>query len=314
MPARGVEVGDVAAAEGTSTSAIEVVERASPDIKTTTTADPGTSGTSLAVTLRDRFPQAGTFKVRVENEVMLVTAGQGTGAGSFTVTRGIDGTTGVAHAIGVTVSRILGVQRVEPVIAGQQISYLGRVNGFRTPGRAGTTGQKVAALHNATGSSVLVDVAKVTLDFITTVAIGKVGTIIPPVVRLQRFTAVPTNGTALTKVPEDTALTSNASVTVWGDASADGTGSGTTLTVTLPANNTVSQFTAPNRVFGTTGTGTNPWMEDAGRIVFLSDDDEIVTLRALEGICLFLDYTVATANPTTDFWLPSIRWIEYTAA
>jgi len=32
----------------------------------------------------------------------------------------------------------------------------------------------------------------------------------------------------------------------------------------------------------------------------------------LEGICVFLDYTVATANPITDKWLVSCRWVEYT--
>lgn len=312
MPTRPTGVTDNANAD--TILDVDVVERPSIDIFTTTTADPGSGGTSLAVTLRDRFPQSGNFKVRVENEVMKVTAGQGTGAGSFTVTRGQDGTTAVAHTTGVRVSQIVGVQRVEPVLASKIVSYLGRASGFRTPGRAGTTGQKVLAIHNATGSPVLVDVNKVMLDFITTVAIGKVGTIIPPIVRLWKFTAVPTNGTALTKIPEDSALTSNASVTVWGDASADGTGSATTLTITLPAATFPSQIVAPNRVFGTTGTGTNPWIEDSARITFLPESDEIITLRALEGLAVFLDYTVATANPVTDFWVPTVRWTEYTPA
>jgi hypothetical protein len=312
MPARPVGVADTAIAAAVAD--IDVMERASPDIFTTTTADPGSGGTTLAVTLRDRFPQAGQFKIKVEKEIMYVTAGWGTGAGSFTVTRGQDGTTAVAHAIGVRVSYVTAVQRVEPVIAGKEYSFLGRASGFRTPGRAGTAGQKIFAIHNATGSPVLVDVDKILVDFITTVAIGKVGTIIPPIVRIWKFTAVPTNGTALAKLAEDSALSSNASVTVWGDASADGTGSTTTLTVTLPAGTFVTECVAPNRVFGTTGTGTNPWMEDAGRMIFFPDDDEFITLRPLEGIAVFLDYTVATANPTTDFWLVSARWKEYIPA
>jgi len=312
MPERPVGVTDTANAD--AIAEVAGIERPAFGIFTTTTADPGASGVSLAVTLRDRFPQSGNFKIRVENEVMKVTAGHGTGAGTFTVVRAQDGTTGVAHTTGVRVSQVVLVQQVEPIVASKIVTYMGRAAGFRTPGRAGTTGQKIFAIHNATASPVIVDVQKVMLDFITTVAIGKVGTIIPPIVRLWRFTAVPTNGTALGKLSEDTSLTSAAAVTVWGDASADGTVSGTALTITLPAANFISQITAPNRVFGTTGTGTNPWMEDAGRIVFLPDADESITLRALEGLAVFLDYTVATANPVTDFWLPSIRWIEYTAA
>jgi hypothetical protein len=89
--------------------------------ETTTTADPGSGGTSLAVTTRTPFPQAtgagaaGQFYILVQNsetdktnrEIMLVTAGQGTGAGSFTVVRGQGGTTGVAHASSSYVAQVL---------------------------------------------------------------------------------------------------------------------------------------------------------------------------------------------------------------
>lgn len=301
-----------------SSAPVATIKRPSADKATTTTADPGTSGTTLAVTANALFPGVNGFQVQVVGtsgvrEIMLVTGGAGTN--SWTVTRGQEGTTGVAHSVGATVSLMEAVQVVTNQDANKVVTFKGRASGFRTPGRAGTTGQKVLALHNATGSLVLVDVQKILLDFITTVAIGKVGTIIPPIVRMWKFTAVPTNGTALTKQAEDTAGgASSSAVTVWGDASADGTGSATALTVTLPAGTFMSQMTAPNRVFGTTGSGTNPWMEDAGRMVFFPDSDEFITLRALEGICVFLDYTVATANPTTDFWIPSIRWTEYRIA
>lgn len=299
-------------APAATSTPVDVVERASPDLTTTLTADPGAAGTTLAVTANTRFPATNGYRVRVEKEVMLITAGAGTN--SWTVTRGQDNTTAVAHAIGVTVSMVVGVQRVESVSASKQVSFIGRGAGFRAPGRAGVAGQKVVAIHNATGSAVTVDVTSVWLDFITTVAIGKIGSIIPPIIRLWRFTALPTNGTALAKLAEDTTLVSNASVTLWQDASADGTSSTTALTITLPAANYVSQVTAPNRVFGTTGTGTNPWMEASTRVAFLSEIDSVITLQALQGVCLFLDYTVGTANPVTDFWLPTVRWVEYTAA
>lgn len=58
------------------------------------------SATSITVEKRDNFPQSGDFVIGVESEQMLVTAGQGTGAGSFTVTRGYNGTTAASHSAG----------------------------------------------------------------------------------------------------------------------------------------------------------------------------------------------------------------------
>jgi hypothetical protein len=287
---------------------VDVIERASPEITTTTTADPGSGGTSLAVTLRDLFPQTANFKIRVENEIMLVTAGQGTGPGSFTVTRGIDGTgPGVAHTSGSLVSQMVGVQRVEPIFAAKQTKYLGRVCSFRTPGRAGTVGQKIFALHNASGSAVVVDVQKIFVDLVQTV--GKSSSVLPPVIRAIRFTSVPTNGTSLTKQPEDSSLSSNSSVTVWGDASVDGTGSGTTLTITLTAgaSQAVSQEFAPRLI---TGAG----YEMFDRTTFFENEEEAITLRAAEGLAVFLDYTAATQNPVTDMWVIGARWVEWTQA
>lgn len=301
MPARPVGAADTPNSD--TVAEVDVIERASPEIFTTSTADPGSGGTTLAVTLRDRFPQAGNFKIRVEDEVMNVTAGQGTGAGSFTVTRGIDGTTAVAHGSGVRVSQVVAVQRVEPIEGSKQVSYVGRCSSFATLGRAGTAGQKVFAIHNATGSKVLVDVQKITCDVMQTAA-----KVVEPVkLRLQRFTAVPTNGSAVAKVPEDSSLNSNASLTLWQDASADSTGSGTTLTVTLPASNIVDQEWAARAL-------TLVGYEQYDKSQFLMDETDEFTLRPLEGLCVFLDYTVATANPITDKWLINCRWIEYTLA
>lgn len=310
MPGRQVwtPTGTVA----TTSTPVDVIERASPDIFTVSTADP-TTGTTLAVAARDRFPQAANFKIRVENEVMLVTAGFGTGAGSFTVTRGQDGTTNVAHVSGVTVSMLVGVQRVEPVDGGRQVSFKGRAGAFRTPGRASTTGQKIFAIHNATGSAVLVDVHNIQVDLVSTVV--KAVTVLPPAIRVYKFTAVPTNGTALTKNGEDSALTSKSTVTVWGDASADGTSSATTLTIAAITNG--SQTGMMDQIFASRfmgGAGTNPQSELFDLMRFFPSDDEIMTLRALEGLAIHLDTTLATQAPTTDMLTVSCRWIEYTAS
>src|SRR4051794_33002392 len=91
------------------------------------------------------------------------------------------------------------------------ISYKGRVATFRSKGRAAAQ-QNIFSIHNATGSAVLVDVTKITCDFSATVV--KAVTVPAPIFRVWRVTVLPTNGTALTKVPEDTLLTTSTSVTV----------------------------------------------------------------------------------------------------
>jgi hypothetical protein len=315
MPSDSVWIPEGAPA---ATSApVATVLRPSADKITTTSADPGTGGTTLAVTANVLFPATNGYKVRVAgtsglSEIMLVTAGAGTN--SWTVTRGQDGTTGIAHSVGATVALIEAVQVVLPQDATRIVSYKGRVSTFRTPGRAGTGGQKLFAIHNATASTVIVDVEKVVVDCLQAAAAGIAPTVIPPVVRCIRFTAVPTNGTALTKVPEDTALASNSAVTVFGDASADGTGSGTTLAVTLTAgaSNALIQEYAPRVLV--VGTSASTFYEMFDKTTFFEDETVSIRLRPLEGLCVYLDYAVAAGNPTTTHWVVGCRWTEYRAA
>lgn len=310
MPTHDVGVTDTPTS--TTVVGIDTVERASPDLTTTTTADPGTSGTTLAITSAARFPSGNNFKIDVVGtsgiaERMLVTGGAGTT--SWTVTRAQDFTTGVAHSVGAKVALVTAVQRVEPVEATKQISFKGRAITFRTPGRAGTSGQKIFALHNATASPTIVDVHKITVDTVATVV--KAVTVLPPIIRLYRFTAVPTNGTALTKNAEDTSLTSKVAVTAWGDASADGTSSASALTIGAVTVGTqtglLTQELAPRLI---TAVG----YEVADRMVYLEGEDETITLRPLEGLCVFLDYVLATQNATTDMWTVGCRFTEWTAA
>lgn len=182
-------------------------------------------------------------------------------------------------------------------------SWAGRAATFKTPGRA-AVGQKLLALHNATGSSVLVCINRIRVDVLQTAV--KAVTVVPPMIRVQRFTAVPTNGTALAKTPFDTALTTSSSVTAWGDASADGTLSGTTLTITVTSGAGVLAQTHGPRVFTAVGYEVMDTMD-----FFIGDPD--ITLRPLEGVCVWLDQAVVTAgNPATDFWIASVDWEEYT--
>jgi len=182
-----------------------------------------------------------------------------------------------------------------------QTLFRGRASSFRTLGRAGTAGQKILAIHNATGSSVTAKVNKITVDMWCTVV--KAITVAPPIVRIWKFTAVPTNGTNITKNKIGGTTTSNASVTLWNDSSADGTGSGTTLTVTLPAGTILEQLVAPRVITAVGEIDTNP-------LIF--DFPQGIELAALEGVCVFVDYTAAGSNPTTDMWLASVQWDEYT--
>lgn len=186
---------------------------------------------------------------------------------------------------------------------GRLVTYRGRVCTFRTPGRAGTAGQKLFALHNATGSTIKVDVEKICIDMVQTVI--KAVTVLPPVIRLWKVTVLPTNGTAGTKVPEDSSLSSSSSVTVFGDASADGTSSASALTATLPAGTIIAEEYAPRLI-------TAAGYEMFDRTTFLEQDPEIITLNALEGVVVFADYVLATQNPVTDMWIVSARWTEYT--
>lgn len=183
----------------------------------------------------------------------------------------------------------------------RNVTFRGSAATFRTPGRAGTAGQKLFAIHNATGSTVLVSVKSIDIDAVATVV--KAVTVLPPVVRLHRFTVLPTNGTAAPKVAEDTALTSNASVVCLGDASADGTSTASGLTVTIPASNIVTQQFAPRLI-----TAAGYEMQD--EMKFLLDGE--VVLRALQGLAVELVYTLATQNPITDQWTVTARFEEYT--
>jgi hypothetical protein len=139
-------------------------------------------------------------------------------------------------------------------------------------------------------------------------------TVLSAKIRLWKFTAVPTNGTIMTKVANDSVLSSKSTVTVWGDASADATGSGTTLTVTLPAGTFMTQEFAPRMLLAAATPTAVTFYEPFDRTTFFGNEGEYVTLNALEGLCVFLDYPLATANPTTNHYLVAMHFQEYIPA
>lgn len=175
-------------------------------------------------------------------------------------------------------------------------SYRGRCGTFRQLGIAGTTGQKLFTIHNASGSTILVDVDSITVDVFQTAA----RVVAPPLVRLHRITALPTGGTEVTKAPEDTALSSSASLTML-QGTASEAGAATAITAT--AGTIVEQEVGPRAL-------TLVGYEQADRIELVRGAP--ITLRALEGLLVNLDYSVATSNPVTDNWIVTAKWTEYT--
>lgn len=179
-------------------------------------------------------------------------------------------------------------------------TFFGRANTFRTPGRAGTSGQKVFSLFNAVGSGTIITLNHLSVDMYQTVV--KAVTVAPPLVRVHRLVVVPTQGTVLTKVSRDSSQdVSNASVTVRGDASADGTSSAVTLVAAPLASSILAQVFAPRLI-------TAAGYEAYDRMEFF----EASFLRLLpgEGMVVELAYTLATQNPVTDMWIVSADWDE----
>ncbi len=178
-------------------------------------------------------------------------------------------------------------------------TFRGRASTFRSIGRAGTTARRLLTIFNAAGSGKVVYVNQLAVDFAQIAAIAV--TVIPPPIRVYRITALPTGGTALTKVAKDTLLTSSASITLAGDASADGTNSASALAAVTTAGAALTQEFFPRLI---TGAG----YEVADRIELLSGRNVVV--RAGEGLVLSSDITLATQEPAGVHTIATVDWWE----
>lgn len=177
-------------------------------------------------------------------------------------------------------------------------TFRGRACSFRQLGIAGTAGQKLASIFNAAGSSVIADVELIAIDVLQTAA----RVVEPPVIRAHKITTAPTGGTAMTKIGEDSALSSSASIALLQGTASEG-GTATAISSTPAANTIVNQEVAPRAL-------TLVGYEQFDRIEWF--DRAPWTLRAGEGLLLNLDYSAATANPVSDKWIVTFRWVEYT--
>ncbi len=178
-------------------------------------------------------------------------------------------------------------------------TFRGRASTYRSVGRAGTTARRVLALWNAAGSGKVVTINQVAIDVMSISAVAI--TVIAPPIRIYRITAIPTNGTTLTKVAKDTALTSSASISLFQDASADGTNSAAALAATVTAGSALTQEFASRLI-----TGAGFEMMDRAELL----GEKKVIVRAGEGIVLSLDITLATQEPAGVQTLATIDWWE----
>lgn len=184
------------------------------------------------------------------------------------------------------------------------VLFYGRSSTFRMVGRAAVS-HKLWGIWNAVGSGIIVDLEQLQLDVAATAVIAV--TQLPPHMRLYRVTAIPTGGTAGSKVARDSAQTSSSSVSLFQDASADGTNSTTALAATIAATGLVSQAYAPRLI-------TAAGYEMIDTYVFLQGYEQRLTLRPGEGAVLSLESNAVAGDPITQFWTVDAKWTEYTAA
>ena len=120
-----------------------MTEQFANDYATTLSGAITDSATSLVVASATGAPTV-NFRIRVENELMLVTAVAGA---TFTVTRGIEGTATVAHADAVAVTHVLTAGGLGQALTehGGPVIVRGRVNANGTIARgSGFTVNKFA--------------------------------------------------------------------------------------------------------------------------------------------------------------------------
>lgn len=81
------------------------VERFANNAQTTLNGALTSGATSLTVAAATGFPTAAQYRIRIDDELLLVTAGAGTP--TWTVTRGSENTAAAAHANGATVTHVV---------------------------------------------------------------------------------------------------------------------------------------------------------------------------------------------------------------
>jgi hypothetical protein len=81
-----------------------MVEKFTNFARSSVVSDITAGATTLVVEYATNFPTSGDFRLRCGNELMLCTGVSGT---TFTVTRGVEGTTAAAHAAGTPIAHVM---------------------------------------------------------------------------------------------------------------------------------------------------------------------------------------------------------------
>lgn len=81
------------------------LEQFANNAQTTLNGASPSAATSLTVTSAAGFPAAAPFRIRIDDELLLVTAGAGTT--TWSVSRGIENTSATAHSDGASVTHVL---------------------------------------------------------------------------------------------------------------------------------------------------------------------------------------------------------------
>lgn len=300
----GVDVGVTDVAQAAGVFGVDAALRPSADQVTTTTADPGTAGTTLAITSAVKLPATNGFFIRVwdatTDEYMFVTGG--TGTTSLTVTRNVNppsttAGTGVAHAVGSNVSLMVAVQRVSPIVE-RVTTFDGFAAAFRTLGSAAVP-QNLFSIENGTGSPVLVAVKRLSVEMDATVVL----TTVAPEFLTTRPTALPTGGTALTKGGADTNQTSDSHVVLRAATASDG-GAATSITATAGSARLWHQFQM--RMHTLVG---QVLMDDVYLLPSYSQDDP--TIIRPGGAILVQVIGTAASNAATNHYVVKVAWEEF---
>lgn len=97
-----------------------MTEKFSNQAVTTLSADITTiTATSCTVTDASTFPASGNFRIKIDGEILLVT---GVASLTFTITRGVEGTTAATHSSGANVIHLLTKGSLEARVANRFIS------------------------------------------------------------------------------------------------------------------------------------------------------------------------------------------------
>lgn len=100
----------------------EVIGNSIADPTTVLAAMIGAGNSSLVVASADELPATGTFRLRIDDELIAVGARSGTTCSSLA--RGVEGTATAAHAQGAAVNLVLTAAGLAAFVGNTQVAYV----------------------------------------------------------------------------------------------------------------------------------------------------------------------------------------------